>query len=61
MAKENFPNVQKCLLSAPAKLISELDSLVPLSDTIIEDQWAPVVSAGIRVYVYIEVKSLLPM
>merc|ERR1719201_2219556 len=53
MAKENFPNVQKCLLSAPAKLISELDALVPLTDTIIEDQWAPVVD-GVETVVSVE-------
>ena len=44
MAKENFPNIQKCLLSASASLISRVDVRVPVTDTIIEDQWAPVVS-----------------
>jgi len=53
MAKENFPNVQKCLLSAPAELISELDALVPLTDTITEDQWAPVVD-GVETVVSVE-------
>ena len=43
MAKDNYPNIQKCLLSAPAELISLVDTYVPDTDTIIEDQWAPVV------------------
>ena len=44
MAKDNYPNIQKCLLSASAELISRVDTYVPVTDTIIEDQWAPVVS-----------------
>merc|ERR1719174_828583 len=53
MAKENFPNVEKCLLSAPAQLISKLDSRVPVTDTISEDQWAPVVD-GVETVVDVE-------
>ena len=44
MTRENFPKIRKCLLSASAQLIAQVDQWVPMSDTIVEDQWAPVVS-----------------
>jgi len=52
-AQENFPQIRKCLLTAPASLIAHVDEYVPLSDTIVEDQWAPVVD-GVETMVSVE-------
>jgi len=53
MAQENFPNIRKCLLTAPASVIAQFAEYVPLSDTILEDQWAPVVD-GVETLLSVE-------
>ena len=51
MAEDNFPNVQKCMLSVPAWQLGQQGDLVPDTDTITEDQWAPVVITHAHMFI----------